>query len=213
MENKFTFRENWYFIRQDIVSYLMSTALYIGLCLCKDLSLHTIGYALFDCLVFYLPFWYIRINFASTYHSDSWKHCKMWTRIMLCLGAFILWALPVRYSLFNGLLVAFGCCLVLYLVALEVAQKRKLQRELAELQCEVAKILAEINEKDKIDIYAMDAETLYKHCRSRGLDDVECKIAYFVVIERLKGRDLYETIGYSEIQTKRKRKSILERLK
>jgi hypothetical protein len=98
-------------------------------------------------------------------------------------------------------------------VSLEVNQKKRIQKELAELQCEVAKILAEINEKDKIDIYAMDAETLYRHCRSRGLDDVECKIAYFVVIERLKGRELYETIGYSEIQTKRKRKSILERLK
>lgn len=213
MENKFTFRENWYFIRQDIVSYLMSTFLYVFLSLIKDFSIQSVGYALFDCLVFYLPFWYIRINFASTYHSDSWKHCKMWTRIMLCVGVTILWVLPVRYSLFNGLLVAFACCLVLYLVSLEVNQKKRVQKELAELQCEVAKILAEINEKDKVDIYSMDAETLYKHCRSRGLDDVECKIAYFVVIERLKGRELYETIGYSEIQSKRKRKSILDRIK
>ena len=111
------------------------------------------------------------------------------------------------------MLVAFGCCLVLYLVSLEVNQKKRIQTELAELKCETAKILAEINEKDKVNIYTMDAEELYKHCRSRGLDDVECKIAYFVVIERLKGRELYDAIGYSEIQSKRKRKSILERLK
>ena len=34
-------------------------------------------------------------------------------------------------------------------------------------------------------------------------------IAYYVVIERLKGKELYEAIGYSEAQTKRKRTKIL----
>ena len=81
------------------------------------------------------------------------------------------------------------------------------------MQCEVARIMTEIKEKPEVDIYAMNDEELYRHCRSRGLDDVECKIANFVVIQRLKGRELYEAIGYSEIQTKRKRKSILERIK
>lgn len=213
MENKFTKSEMWYFIRQDIVSYLIPTAIYIVLSLFKQFTYRTILYALFDCLVYYIPFWYIRINFASTYHSDSWKHCKMWTRIMLCVGVFILWILPVRYSLFNGLFVAFGCCLVLYLVSIEVNQKKRLQQELSELRLEVAKIMTEINNKPKVDIYSMDAEELYRHCRNCGLDDVECKIAYFVVIERLKGKDLYNAIGYSEIQSKRKRKSILERIK
>lgn len=213
MQNKLTPKENWYFIRQDIVSYLLSTLLYLALCLLKDFSIHTVIYGLFDCLVFYLPFWYIRINFADTYHSDSWKHCKKWTRIMLCVGVFLMWILPIKYSLLNGLIIAFACCLVLYLVAIEVNEKKRIKKELAELQCEVAKILAEINDKPQVDIYAMDDEELYKHCRSRGLDDVECKIANFVVIQRLKGRELYDAIGYSEIQSKRKRKSILERIK
>lgn len=213
MENKFTKSENWYFIRQDIVSYLISTFLYLFLCVCKEVSWHSVIYGFFDCLVYYLPFWYMRINFASTYHSDSWKHCKMWTRIMLCVGVFVLWVLPIKYSLFNGLFVAFGCCLILYLVSIEVNQKKMYQKQLSELQLEVAKIMSEINEKPKVDIYAMSAEELYSHCRKCGLDDVECKIAYFVVIERLKGKDLYNAIGYSEIQSKRKRKSILERIK
>lgn len=80
------FKENGYFIRQDIISYLMSTILYIGLCLIKNCSWQSFGYGLFECLVFYLPFWFIRICFSATYHSDNWFHCRFWTRIMLCGG-------------------------------------------------------------------------------------------------------------------------------
>ena len=62
-------------------------------------------------------------------------------------------------------------------------------------------------------IYAMSKDEFYKHCCSRGLDDVEYKIAYYVVIERLKGQELYNAIGYSERQTIRKRKEILSKIK
>ena len=183
MENKFTFRENWYFIRQDIVSYLMSTTLYLVLCLIKDISMQTVGYALFDCLVFYLPFWYIRINFASTYHSDSWKHCKMWTRIMLCLGAFILWVLPVEYSLFNDLLVAFGCCLVLYLVSLEVAEKKRISKENAELHSQIVELLTkEISPKDK----------LLKLCEEKNIGERDTKIAVMYYIDRCTPKQIWQ---------------------
>lgn len=63
------------------------------------------------------------------------------------------------------------------------------------------------------DIYAMNEDELYEHCRNCGLSEEECKIAYFVVIERLKGKELYNAINYSERQTKRKRKDILDKIK
>lgn len=63
------------------------------------------------------------------------------------------------------------------------------------------------------DIYAMDKEELYKHCRNCGLSEEDCRIAYFIVFERLKGQELYDTIGYSESQAKRKRKQILKSIK
>lgn len=183
MKNKFTFSENWYFIRQDIVSYLMSTTLYLGLCLIEDCSMQSVGYALFDCLVFYLPFWYIRINFASTYHSDSWKHCKMWTRIMLCVGVTILWVLPVRYSLFNGLFVAFACCLVLYLVSLEVAEKKRIAKENAELHSQITKLLdKEVSPKDK----------LLKLCEEKNISERDTKIAVMYYIDRCTPKQIWQ---------------------
>lgn len=63
------------------------------------------------------------------------------------------------------------------------------------------------------DIFTMTEDELYNHCRNCGLDEQDCKIAYLIVIERLKGKELYKTIGYSERHTIRKRKEILDKIK
>lgn len=63
------------------------------------------------------------------------------------------------------------------------------------------------------DIYSMNEIELYEHCRSRGLSEEECRIARFVVIDRLKGRELYSAIQYSERQSKRLRAAILNKIK
>lgn len=200
-------KENWYFIRQDIVSYLISTLLCIALGLIKEFSWHSVIYSVFDCFVFYLPFWYIRINFADTYHSDKWKHCKFWTRIMLCIGVIVLKLLPIEYSLFNGLFVAFGCCLVLYLVALETNEKKSYKRTIKELERYVIELVRKLEHKD---IYAMTEDELYQHCRNCGLSEDDCLLAYYVVIERLQGKELYKAINYSERQTKRRRAKVMK---
>ena len=105
---------------------------------------------------------------------------------MLNTGVFVLWILPIRCTMFNGLFVAWACCFVLYLIAVRTTHK---------------------------NIYAMTEQELYEHCRNRGLDDADCKIAKLIVIDRLKGEDLYYSIGYSESQSKRKRKKILNLIK
>lgn len=62
------------------------------------------------------------------------------------------------------------------------------------------------------DIYAMGSEELYKHCRSKGLDESYCQIAQLIIIKRLKGQMLYDAMGYSASQAKRIRKKILKTL-
>lgn len=176
------FKDNWYFIRQDITSYLISTALHIVLCLICSFNVQSALYGVFDCLVFYVPFWYIRINFADTYHSNSWKHCKMWTRIMLCIGVFVLWLLPIQYSLFNGLFVAFGCCLVLYLVALESADKKRIIKENTELQSQITQLLdKEVSPKDK----------LLKLCEEKCISERDTKVAIMYYIDRMKPKQIW----------------------
>lgn len=208
---KLTFKEEWYFIRQDIVSYAISTLLYVGLCLIRNFTIHTALYSIFDCFVFYLPFWFIRINFKDTYHSDSWKHCKMWTRIMLCLGVFILWVLPIEYSLFNGLFVAFGCCIVLYLVAIEVAHKKLLIKENKQLQQDLDTAITKIKELQNIDLYKMPEEELRQFGASKGLSLIQIEILLMRVLERLKISEICKyrhygrtTIKYHIAEIKRK---------
>ena len=174
-------KENWYFIRQDIVSYSISTILYVLLCLIRQFSVQSCLYALFDCIVFYVPFWYIRINFAGTYHSDYWEHCKKWTRIMLTTGVCILFVLPVRYSLFNGLFVAFGCCLVLYLVSLEVNQKKLIIKQNEELHTQIEQLLNSESPKEK----------LLKICHDMDISARDTIIATMYYIDKYKPKDIW----------------------
>lgn len=180
--SKLTRKQEWYFIRQDINSYLISTIEYIILCLIKDFSVYSIIYAIFDCFVYYLPFWYIRINFKDTYHSDRWEHCKKWTRIMLCLGVFVLWILPVKYSLFNGLFVAFGCCLILYLVSIEVNEKKLIIKQNKELQGYISNLLLkQENPKDK----------LLRVCREMDISSRDTIVADLYYIQKYKPKQIW----------------------
>lgn len=179
---KLTRKEEWYFIKQDIVSYLLSTSLYLVLCLIENFNIHSVIYGLFDCLVFYVPFWFIRINFSRTYHSNSWKHCKFWTRTMLCIGVFVLWLLPVEYSLFNGLFVAFGCCLVLYLVALETDEKKMLKKENEELKFYIENLLLKYNNPK---------QKLLTICEELCINERDTKVAELYFIERFKPKQIW----------------------
>ena len=170
-------KDNWYFIKQDIISYLIPTIIYITLCLFREFSIHSFTYALFDCLTYYVPFWYIRINFADTYHSDSWKHCKMWTRIMLCSGVIVLWLLPIPYSLFNGLFVAFACCLILYLVAIETNEKKAIIKQNEVLQNKIETLLNKTSSP---------IDELLQICENKCISERDTKIAVMYYIDRMK---------------------------
>lgn len=183
MDRKFTLKEKWYFARQDIVSYSISTILYIVLYLIREFKMQSLIYGLFDCFMFYIPFWFIRINFADTYHSDSWKHCKKWTRIMLCVGVVVLWLLPVKFSLFNGLFVAFGCCLVLYLVSLEVNEKKLIKKQNQELFNQISELL---------DKYNNPKERLLRLCEEENISERDTKVAVMYYIDRMKPKQIWD---------------------
>lgn len=85
-----------------------------------------------------------------------------------------------------------------------------LKEKLKQLNDYANSLVAKLNYKD---IYSMNEQELYEHCRSRGLSEEECRIARFVVLDRLKGRELYTAMSYSERQAKRLRTAILNKIK
>lgn len=153
----------------------------------------------------------IRNAFDKQFHFNKLAYC-------ITLTSAIIWfimpiTLPVSESLLSSIPIAFIVCFFGFLAQdrLDMYQRNKALKE------QIDKVNNQINELlDKIkhkDIYAMNKQELYEHCRICGLDDAECKIAYYVIIERLKGKELYEAIGYSESQAKRKRSKILNTIK
>ena len=146
----------------------------------------------------------IRNAFDKQFHFNSTAYC-------LSLTLAIIWfAIPITTSLTASLLgsipIAFLICFFGF-----IAQDRvDLLIEVKRLDNYANELVSKLNHKD---IYAMNEDELYEHCRNCGLSEEDCKIAYFIVIERLKGKELYEAINYSERQTKRKRKDILDKIK
>ena len=146
----------------------------------------------------------IRRAFDKQFHFNRTAYC-----LILTLG--VIWfSIPITPSLTVSLLgsipVAFGICFLGFL-----AQDRvDLLKEVKRLDEYSTQLVMSIAHKD---IYAMDEDELYEHCRSCGLDEEDCKIAYFVVIERLKGKELYQALPYSQATIKRKRLRILKTIK
>lgn len=176
------FWDDWYFIRQDIVSYIIPTLIYVFLYLMVDFTIASVINGIFECFVFYLPFWYTRICFSDTYHSDNWNHCKMWTRIMLCSGVFVLWLFPIQYSLIGGISIALICNIILYLVALETNEKKTLKRENAKLQSEISAIINK-NESPK--------DKLLRLCAEKNISQRDTEVAVMYYINRMKPKQIW----------------------
>lgn len=146
----------------------------------------------------------VRTAFDKQFHFNTTAYCLSLTLAIIWFAIPI--TLPLATSLLSSIPIAFLICFVGYLAQDRLDKIRKIRK----LNKRIRALLNKIIRKD---IFTMSEDELYEHCRSRGLDDFDCKIAYFIIIERLKGKELYEAIGYSERQTKRKRKKILETIK
>lgn len=143
----------------------------------------------------------IRNYCEKQFHCMHTFNCLAMTFTVISFA--VLTVLPTTVSLLSSIPLAFFVVYLGYLIQSKIDSAIEMQ-QLNEL------VIALTTHKD---IYTMNKQELYDYCRSRGLDDVECKIAEFVVIDRLKGKELYEAISYSESQAKRKRKHILNKLK
>jgi hypothetical protein len=146
----------------------------------------------------------IRHNFNKQFHFNSTAYCLILTLSLIWFAIPI--TLPVGVSLLSSIPITFVICFIGFIAQDRVDALLEVKR----LNKYVDELLESIAHKD---IYAMSEQELYEHCRNCGLSEEDCRIAYFIVIERLKGRELYDAIGYSERQSKRKRTKILDTIK
>lgn len=146
----------------------------------------------------------IRNAFDKQFHFNSTALCLSLTMVIIWFSIPI--TMPIATSLLSSIPIAFLICFIGF-----IAQDRvDLFIEVKRIEDYANELVLKLNHKD---IYAMNEDELYKHCRNCGLSEEDCKIAYLIVIERLKGKELYQAINYSERHTKRKRKEIINKIK
>jgi hypothetical protein len=155
-----------------------------------------------EAVMFCIAHGVIREHCDKQFHCEHTSNCLSMTFTVICLAA--LTVLPVQVSLLSSIPLALFVVYLGYLIQSKIDN----QREIKKLHKYINELLYKLHSPK--DIYAMTEEELYEHCRSRGLDDADCKIAEIIVIHRLRGQALYDAINYSERQTKRIRKRILD---
>ena len=156
-----------------------------------------------EAVCFLVAFFTLRYKFDKTYHSDSMVVCMTMTISMFSISVII--CLPIYTSLFFSIFLGYLDSYLLWFLRDTKDYKILAKR----LQIEINRLLLKISHKN---IYAMSQDELYKHCRDCGLSEEECRIAYFVVIERLKGKELYNALGYCDRHCKRIRKKVLNKI-
>ena len=187
------------FIKYQLLSYII---VLISLILCAWIFNRWI-----ECCMFCVAHFTIRNTFEKQFHFNSIAYCLILTLAIIWCAIPII--MPLNISLLSSIPIAFIVCFFGF-----ITQDRiDMYINVSKLNKQIIKLTNELQEYTNKNIYAMSEQELYEHCRSKGLSEEDCRIAYFVVIERLKGKELYEAIGYSERQTKRKRKQILETIK
>lgn len=186
-------------IEKFFVEQIWVYAIIIGsICLCAWIFDRWI-----ESIMFVIAHIVIRRVFNKQFHLNK-------TALCLCLTLAIVWfsipiTLPLASSLLSSIPISFLICFFGYL-----AQDRvDLRYDVKKLDAYATDLVRKLTHKD---VYAMTEDELYEHCRNCGLDEEDCKIAYFVVIERLQGRELYGALPYGEATIKRKRARIMKKI-
>ena len=149
----------------------------------------------------------IRMLFKKQFHFRKTAYC-------LSLTLVIIWfAIPATFSIELSLLSSIPIAFAISMIGFIVQDRIDLQTEVKHLESHCVELMKKLSATATKDIYAMTEDELYEHCRSCGLDEEDCKIAYFIVIERLKGKELYQALPYSEATIKRQRLKIMSKIK
>lgn len=145
----------------------------------------------------------LRYTFPKTWHSKNFYVCIFFSIISFWIA--IPLSLNKNISIFSTVILGALMGYILF----KVQDYLDIKAENTNLITNKASLATENTQNNNINVHAMDKVELYHYCRSKGLDEEDCRIAHFIFYERLKGKEFYSAIGYSEAQAKRKRKHIL----
>lgn len=152
-----------------------------------------------EAVCFAISFCALRYRFVNILHCSTTFKCAMLTNGIVFV--FIPVTLPLTNSLFGGLLAGFVVNYGANLIASNLFRNK-----------EKEELIALRKEKQNRSVYSLSEVDLRKYCRSYNLDKIDEEIVVQRLIYHLKGKELYDRIGYSKPQMIRREKAIEEKL-
>lgn len=152
-----------------------------------------------EAVSFAITFCVLRFRFVNILHCNTTFKCMLLTNGIIFV--FIPITIPLTNSLFGGLIAGFVVNYGANLIASNIFREKE-KTELNALR----------KEKHDRSVYRLNEAELREHCRSYNLDPIDEEIVVQRLIYHLKGKDLYDRIGYSKPQMIRREKAIEAKL-
>ena len=152
-----------------------------------------------EAVSFAITFCVLRFRFVNILHCNTTFKCMLLTNGIIFV--FIPITIPLTNSLFGGLIAGFVVNYGANLIASNIFREKE-KNELNALR----------KEKHDRSVYKLNEAELREHCRSYDLDPIDEEIVVQRLIHHLKGKELYDRIGYSKPQMIRREKAIEAKL-
>ena len=151
------------------------------------------------------------ISFLIAKQRYKYKfHCKSSLQcLLLSVGVFVI-ALRVTLPLGISYICSGICGLVIAYVGQYAGESKFIREDYAYIEPRYNTL---IEEQRKHDVYSLSEDDLRKYCRSFNFDEIDEEIVIQRLIYHLKGKDLYDKIGYSKPQMIRREQRIKSILK
>lgn len=148
-----------------------------------------------EALSFAISFLVLRYKMTDVFHCNTTFKCMLLTNGIVIV--FIPITIPLTSSLFGGIVSGFAVNWIADLIASSYLRAVE-QQELLILK----------TEKSARNVYALSEHDLRAYCKSYNLDVIDTEIVIQRLVYHLKGRELYDKIGYSKPQMIRREQRI-----
>lgn len=163
------------------------------------------------CMNSVIELYIMLISFLIAKQRYKYKfHCKSSLQcLLLSVGVFVI-ALRVTLPLGISYICSGICGLVIAYVGQYAGESKFIREDYAYIE---PRYNALIEEQRKQDVYSLSEDDLRKYCKSFNFDEIDEEIVIQRLIYHLKGKDLYDKIGYSKPQMIRREQRIESILK
>ena len=195
LKNKSTKTKTIYF---RMIDFIKSKLWYYALVIIVVLSIYGIAGKWIEGMSFIIAHTAVRLCFDKQWHSSNKIIC-----FIVTIGVSII-GIKLSFGISTSLISPVAVALLVNFIGSLVKEGKVARKECKETK-------EELDEIKNRNIYNMSESEFVEYSRLRGLTENEIKLAY-LIMQGVKGKELYKQMAYSERQCKRQRASLNKKL-